>query len=131
VYTYGNIEGSKPSGYPFKYSDPINLKTQDIDGCKVGSLKKMNQFTSPNNFYMDVRDIPGAVACSKKRGMTTGRVTNPLWPDYKFPGHSELKDKNYNPYGKTAYVEKTKYDDNNDNNLEKKGSKTTNNFYPM
>ena len=69
--------------------------------------------------------------------MTTNRTTNPIWPQYVVPGHSELKNQNANPYGKTAFVEKTKYtkgddkEDNIDKEMENKVSKTSNNFYPM
>jgi len=82
---------------------------------------------------MDVKDIPGAIACSKKRGLTTNRHTNPLWPEYTFPGHSELKDKFNNPYGKTLYKDKKKEakEPKENNELINKVSKTTNNFYPM
>jgi len=115
--------------YPFKYSDPLNLKTEDIDGCKIGSLKKINKYKG-ENLNLDIRNVPGALASSKKRGITTNRVTNPNWPDYKVPGHSELKNEYNNPYGKTAFDEKNKYTKYEEDGADIKINKTTNNFYP-
>ncbi len=62
---------------------------------------------------LNIKDVPGAQAATKKRGITTERKTNPNWPEYQFPGQSELKNQYNNPYGKTAFDEKIKYSKNN------------------
>jgi len=92
-------------------------------------LKKITKYTG-QNLNLDIRNVPGAQASSKKRGITTNRVTNPNWPDYKVPGHSELTNENNNPYGKTAFLEKNKYTKNQEDGADIKISKTINNFYP-
>lgn len=107
----------------------MNLKTQDIDGCKIGSVRKINQFTG-KDYNLEVKDIPGAIASSRKRGMTTERNVNPIWPQYKVPGHSELTNKYNNPYGKSAFDEKNKRDKKAEEDKDNQVSKTTTNFYP-
>jgi hypothetical protein len=39
---------------------------------------------------METKDIEKADPSSLKKGITTIRQTNPLMPNYKFPGHSEV-----------------------------------------
>jgi hypothetical protein len=98
------------------------LKTIDINGTQSGSLNHINQFKG-NNYCLEIKDVPGAQACTKKRGLTTERHTNPIWPEYKYIGYSELKGVNNNPYGKTAYLEKTKFDKNEEKQPEIKANK--------
>lgn len=45
-------------------------------------------------------DIEGANSGSLKKAPTTKRQLNPLSPEYKFPGHTDLVDK-LNPFSKS------------------------------
>ena len=51
------------------------------------------------DFSIRTKDIKGAWADTKKKGIVTDRQTNPLNPDYKYLGAKELGEKFYNnPY---------------------------------
>jgi hypothetical protein len=101
-YLYGKIEGSKPvTFHPMIYPNPLNMKTEDVPGAQIGTKNKFNKFTSMNHNLI-LTDIKNAQSGSLKRGITTFRKTNPLDPDYKFPGHVELS-KNNNPYAETLH----------------------------
>ena len=39
---------------------------------------------------MNIGDIEKANPSSLKKGIETKRATNPLMPNYKFPGHTEI-----------------------------------------
>lgn len=75
-------------------------------------MKRINQFVG-QDLNLNIKDMKDTQAGSKKRGISTNRHLNPIWPNYEYPGHLELKGKDYNPYGKTAYNEKNKYTKNN------------------
>lgn len=138
-YIHGKIEGSKPVTYPpIVYADPFNLKTTDIGGAQIGSKNKFNRFTSPN-FNLILGDIEGAKSGSLKKGIVSGRLTNPLDPKYNMPGDKELGKEN-NPYGNTLHAKaghkaKTQantpnndnVDDNRKSNLKARGNIVMNN----
>jgi len=42
---------------------------------------------------MNVADIDKANSSSLKKGIETGRATNPLVPNYKLPGHTQIYSK--------------------------------------
>lgn len=72
-YTYrnGDIEGSWTSNFQMKFQPP--------PGQELPKEKTTN-FTA---------DIMGAQASTKKHGLVSRRVVNPLRPTYEYPGHSE------------------------------------------
>jgi hypothetical protein len=39
-----------------------------------------------------VKDISGTEVASKKKGIVSTRNTNPLFPKYNYPGHSQVKE---------------------------------------
>jgi hypothetical protein len=106
-FIHGNIEGSKPTPFhPMIYSNPMNLKTDDVPGAQIGTKNKFNKFTSMNH-NLNLSDIHNAQSGSLKKGINTFRKTNPLNPEYKFPGNVELsKNNNNNPYADTLHLKK-------------------------
>lgn len=98
------IEKSKPqTNYPYTYPFAYNLKCDDIDGCHVGTKNRINKYQSPNEYNLNIKDIPGAGAGSLKKGIVTERNTNPINPKYKYIGGVELGNKFENdPYAKNA-----------------------------
>ena len=88
---FGPIEKSKPhTGYPYIFKVPFNLKNDDIEGSNTGSKNKIKNFTS-KNFCYDISDIKGAKSGTLLKGIYTERNTNPICPQYKYPGNEELK----------------------------------------
>ncbi len=96
---FGPIEKNKPLvGSKYMYKEPFNLKLDDIEGSNIGSKNKYKKFTSNNSCY-DISDIIGTQSGSLLKGISTKRMTNPLWPKYKYLGAEELKGYyNNNPY---------------------------------
>ena len=106
-YTHGHIEGNKPVTYPpIIYPEPYNLRTEDIEGCQVGTKYKINKFNGLN-YNLTSDDIKGTKAGSLKKGIATERNTNPVDPIYKLPGDKELANNN-NPYGTTLISKSAK-----------------------
>lgn len=72
-YTYrnGDIEGSWPCKFPLKQGsgDDVNPPKP-----KVANL---------------TADIQGAQVGTKKNGLVSKRIVNPLQPTYDYPGHTE------------------------------------------
>lgn len=66
-----------------------DLKTTDIDGAQASSAIKHITNLATRNDVNKVTDIPGAQTGSLKKGMTSTRHLDPLWPSYTLPGHSE------------------------------------------
>ena len=88
---FGPIEKNKPLiGSSFMYKIPLNLKVDDIEGCYIGSKNKYKKFKS-NNYCYNTQDIMGAQSGTLLKGISTKRMTNPLWPKYKYLGAEELK----------------------------------------
>ena len=97
---FGPIEKNRPLvGSSYMYKDPLNLKVDDIEGSNIGSKNKYKNFKS-NNYCYDITDIVGAQSGTLLKGISTKRMTNPIWPKYKYLGEEELKGKLYgnNPY---------------------------------
>ena len=124
IYQYGPIEKSKPQTiYPYTHPVPFGLKTDDILGAQVGSKNKINAFTG-RNFEMTTNDIRGCSVGSLKKGISTLRCTNPIYPKYQYLGNEELK----NDQGKKMQRTKSVAINNkiignaNNNNLIKKNS---------
>jgi hypothetical protein len=91
ILKYGFIEKSKPqTNYPFYYPVPFGLKTDDIVGAQVGSKNKINAFNGMN-FNLVNSDIRGCSVGSLKKGISTKRCTNPIYPKYPYLGAIELK----------------------------------------
>ena len=99
-YKYGPIEKSKPqTNYPYTHPVPFGLKTDDILGAQVGSKNKINAFTG-RNFEMTTSDIRGCSVGSLKKGISTSRCTNPIYPKYQYLGNVELRGNNNDEYNK-------------------------------
>jgi hypothetical protein len=132
-FVHGEVEGSKSVTFnPYKYSDPYNLKTLDIDGAQVGTKNAINKFSS-HNYNLQLNDIKGARSESLRKGIVTNRMTNPLDPNYQFPGNIELSNgKDSNPYGNTLFSKSAKVRQNNGKevmkNLETANSNSNINF---
>lgn len=93
---YGIIEKSQSVNKIAKnYNKPdFKLKTEDIDGAK----------TKYNNFVIEKKDeVPGSKPQSLKRGISSNRKTNPLAPNYNYPGWSEIGQKTTFTRPKTAH----------------------------
>ena len=91
----GIIKGNKPylPLYHLKLDNSKNnLNINDIYGTAPGSLNHYANFRYDNKQRFDTRDIEGASADTKKRGIITNRCTNPLQPNYKYLGNNELFD---------------------------------------
>ena len=90
-YSVGPIEGNKPNPFSmYKYENPFNLRNDDIDGTNPGSKNKFKKFKGSNS-CLNIGDIRGAIHGSLKKGITTKRNINPIWPKYEYPGENELK----------------------------------------
>lgn len=95
----GQIEKSKPKElYSIVYSDPKNLKTNDIGGAQIGTKNKINKFTNRETNNLVVTDIAGTAVGSFKNHISTNRHLNPICPEYIMPGHSR-EGELFNPYG--------------------------------
>ena len=100
IFKYGPIEKSKPqTQYPFFYQPALNLKLDDIKGTNIGSKNKINKFNG-NNYELTTQDIKGCNVGSLKKGIVTQRCTNPLMPNYQFPGAKELQGSQFGEYSK-------------------------------
>ena len=100
IFKYGPIEKSKPqTQYPFFYQPALNLKLDDIKGTNIGSKNKINKFNG-NNYELTTQDIKGCNVGSLKKGIVTQRCTNPLMPNYQFPGAKELQGSKFGEYSK-------------------------------
>lgn len=78
---YGSIEGSKRvvknNGLPLRQNN--SLLTGDIEGAKP----------KINNFVVEKKEeVIGSKPETLKRGISTNRKTNPLQPNYNYPGCS-------------------------------------------
>lgn len=103
----GEVEGSKPQALPPKRMDKnfqqISLTTNDIQGCAPGTGNKGNFHTRDRKDIREInvtKDIDGAQTNTVKKSPDTIRCTNPLQPDYQFPGRLELDNKN-DAFGQT------------------------------
>ena len=91
LYQYGPIEKSKPKTiYPYFYQPALGMKVDDIHGTNIGSKNHINKFNG-KNFEMMTNDIKGCNVGSLKKGIVTNRCTNPLNPNYQFPGEKEFE----------------------------------------
>ena len=100
LFKYGPIEKSKPqTQYPFFYQPALNLKLDDIKGTNIGSKNKINKFNG-NNYELTTHDIKGCNVGSLKKGIVTQRCTNPLMPQYQYPGAKELQGFKFGEYSK-------------------------------
>ena len=109
---FGPIEKNKPLvGSKYMYKEPFNLKLDDIEGSNIGSKNKYKKFTSNNSCY-DISDIIGTQSGSLLKGISTKRMTNPLWPKYKYLGAEELKgyynNNSYNNYNSITSLNRSK-----------------------
>ena len=87
----GPIEGNKSIVFSkYRYSNPFNLRNDDILGATADTKNKIKIFRGSNSCY-DISDIKGAQHDTLLKGISTKRKTNPLMPIYKFPGNSEYE----------------------------------------
>ena len=92
--TIGPIEGNKSVVFSkYRYSNPYNLRNDDILGAKADTKNKIKIFRGSNSCY-NISDIKGAQHDTLLKGISTKRKTNPLMPIYKFPGSSECSENN-------------------------------------
>ena len=117
---FGPIEKNKPLvGSKYMYKEPFNLKLDDIEGTNIGSKNKYKKFTSNNSCY-DISDIIGTQSGSLLKGISTKRMTNPLWPKYKYLGAEELKGYyNNNPYNNYNTITSFNRSKSMSNNMQK------------
>ena len=118
-YSVGPIEGNTSNPFSkYKYANPYNLRNDDIEGTNSGSKFKFKKFISSNS-CLNIGDINGAIHGSLKKGITTKRIINPVYPKYKYPGEDELNNE-INIFSKNNLDNK---DNNNKNNniIEKTG----------
>ena len=121
IFKYGPIEKSKPqTQYPYFYQPALNLKLDDIKGTNIGSKNIINKFNG-HNFELTTQDIKGCNVGSLKKGIVTQRCTNPLMPNYQFPGAKELQNYKFGEYSKKQRAKSTIT--NNKNNINSNNNK--------
>ena len=119
IFKYGPIEKSKPqTQYPFFYQPALNLKLDDIKGTNIGSKNKINKFNS-NNYELTTQDIKGCNVGSLKKGIVTQRCTNPLMPEYQYPGEKELQGCKFGEYSKKQSAKSVITNSKNNKNINK------------
>ena len=119
IFKYGPIEKSKPqTQYPFFYQPALNLKLDDIKGTNIGSKNKINKFNS-NNYELTTQDIKGCNVGSLKKGIVTQRCTNPLMPEYQYPGEKELQGFKFGEYSKKQRAKSVITNSKNNKNINK------------
>ena len=109
---FGPIEKNRPLvGSSYMYKVPLNLKVDDIEGSNIGSKNKYMKFKG-NNYCYNITDIVGAQSGTLLKGISTKRMTNPLWPKYKYLGEEELKgyyeNNPYNNYNTVSSFNRSK-----------------------
>ena len=130
IFKYGPIEKSKPhTQYPFFYQPALNLKLDDIKGTNIGSKNKINKFNG-NNYELTTQDIKGCNVGSLKKGIVTQRCTNPLMPNYQYPGAKELQGFKFGEYSKkqrakSVITEHNNLKTNNNNDINKNKKEET------
>jgi len=88
---YGQVDNKVMVRHPKEVNKvtSADLNTADIEGAQAGtSTQHVNKLETRDTF-MKTKDIPGAQTTTLRKGMTTTRHLDPLWPAYKFPGHTE------------------------------------------
>ena len=95
------------------------MKVDDIEGSKVGSKNRINKFQSAYDTNLNVHDVPGAIVGSLKKGIVTQRNTNPINPNYKYIGDSDIGPTNINnPYGRKEQTDAASEIANNKEKIE-------------
>jgi len=117
LINYGEIDNKSKVRHPKEVNKvtSLDLKTSDINGAQASTATRHVTKLATRDDFMKTSDIPGAQTSTLKKGITTTRHLDPLWPNYKVPGHSEpppIYTKNSQPSALT-----TKY-----------GAKTATNF---
>lgn len=97
--TIGPIQGSLSQALPPERKEVnfTSLKTSDIIGCASGSMWLGNFHSRQRRSWLTsnvIKDIPGAQPSTVKKSPQTNRCLNPLSPQYKMPGETELIDPN-------------------------------------
>jgi hypothetical protein len=95
-YTYGEIEGNKPVVFS-KYNtekDGKGNKTDDIEYAQPNTKSILNKFQLKYNrpLVYIAENIVGAQSGTRKHGIRSARMTNPLVPNYQYPGVREEKE---------------------------------------
>jgi hypothetical protein len=91
LYEYGKVENKCAVRHPKDVNKvtSFDLRTTDIDGAQASTSTQHVNKLATRDQYMKTQDIFGAQASTLKKGITTGRHLDPLWPSYKVPGHTE------------------------------------------
>ena len=92
-FEYGAVRGNKSMIRHPKEPHRVmsfDLKTDDIEGAHASTATEPVRKINTRNNINRIDDIPGAQVHSLKKGITTNRHLDPLRPQYKLPGHSEM-----------------------------------------
>ena len=96
-YTYGEIDGNKPSSFS-KFNtekDGKGTKTDDIEYAQSNTKGDLRQFKIKYNrpLVYVAEKVVGAQSGTKRVGIKSARMTNPLVPNYQYPGVREERNK--------------------------------------
>ncbi len=96
-YTYGEIDGNKPHAFS-KYNtekDGKGNKTDDIEYAQSDTKGNLRQFNIKYNrpLVYVAEKVVGAQPGTKRVGIRSARMTNPLVPNYQYPGVREEREK--------------------------------------
>ena len=97
TYTYGEIDGNKPNAFS-KYNtkkDGKGNRTDDIEYAQSNSKGNLRQFNLKYNrpLVYVAEKVVGAQPGTKRVGIRSARMTNPLVPNYQYPGVREEREK--------------------------------------
>ena len=92
-YTYGEIDGNKP--HAFSEKDGKGNKTDDIEYAQSDTKGNLRQFNIKYNrpLVYVAEKVVGAQPGTKRVGIRSARMTNPLVPNYQYPGVREEREK--------------------------------------
>jgi len=115
LINYGQLDNKPMVRHPKDVNKvtSLDLKTSDINGAQASTATQHITKLATRNEFMKVHDVPGAQTGTLKKGMSTARHLDPLWPTYRVPGRSEpapLYGKNLNSSAVTKYGAKTMSD---------------------
>ena len=122
-YNVGPIDGNSSNAFSkYKYKNPFNLRNDDIEGTNPGSKNRYKKFKGANS-CLNIRDINGAIHGSLKKGISTKRMVNPVFPKYQYLGEKESKmetnlNNNNNSVNKSENIKNNKIIISNNDSIE-------------
>lgn len=89
--SYGEVEGARPRKRYERRNGRVSsdLDTSDIAGAQAETKRALHKPRSSIHYNASALDIEGARAGTRKRGLVTRRVTNPIEPEYETIGHTQ------------------------------------------